>query len=938
MNAMRLSSLLFSSLLCVFSGPAMAQVIPPSPDLMFANEPDPCGVTYSLAYSPLVHPNSLGCRLINAPQTGDLDEDGFWDQAEAELVWAFLPYAIFDEGEQYADGMVMIYQSRPTWDGIDPDSLAPEIRPLRVLPADPATGMTGHLVRGAPVGSDAVALLQPLYDHGALTGAPIPVLSAGGRLTREQVTSAIISTRSVMTSTRQKDGIRRPVLLEVITAEGRWFRGVVQASVVLEEVTLSTEAPPIPSEVRSGGVEDGTFWAVGPVTTASDTWSLTVIQSDDAVVRDTWSFAYPQEYVGSSLWWSEARQSLLFVGAHGIMGLSPEKQEWFPLVQGPTANFGEAPFLQATEDPERLWVLDRGTRRLSRVDLITGEVASFGSLALPAGWSDLALGAEGEQVVALALDDTGTDGSIWRTVFADGHWSAPEASDGIQEPGQLWYPQEWTWENAGLQTPPVRSPGSDGCSCRSPRSSSDGGWFIAMLGALLFLVGRKRRRCRRGDGRVLLILALALGAPVLGCDDKKPRPVEDVLGDADADADVGDADGDAGDTEDLLEYRGCTPWSTTEAIPAGALRRVPHAGVDGTPWKTHDPAAFGNWVAFDQSGLWIVDVNTNDATMVGMWGSDNAIFGDKLVSRFTVNDLLGIHVLDSIEVAFSNSITWTAAVSARRDDYEYIPSYGKLGNGFLAFIESKYTIPDREFISCEMIVNFLSSNEELVISQPSTMTECLFPSMVANGTLAAWCEPLTSDPARWGLKVFDSLTRETREWSLGPDLQCVGVSSIDADNLLTMVGRRHRFLYEGTVYEDDQYTEVVVNAVSGEIAPIGTDLFYDRAYGVLRGHLLVERDYGAFCMGSLESSWELAYLVLEDLETGVRRPIGIPSGANVPEDLQELFPLELVPDPWRLIFTDNGSWTGGPYDTRIYVLDLELSGYVDELGHVLPAP
>ena len=72
----------------------MAQVTPPSPGLMFANEPDLCGVTYTLAYSPLVHPNSLGCHLSTAPQSGDLDEDGFWDQAEAELVWAFLPYVI----------------------------------------------------------------------------------------------------------------------------------------------------------------------------------------------------------------------------------------------------------------------------------------------------------------------------------------------------------------------------------------------------------------------------------------------------------------------------------------------------------------------------------------------------------------------------------------------------------------------------------------------------------------------------------------------------------------------------------------------------------------------------------------------------------------------------------------------------------------------------
>ncbi len=573
---------------------------------------------------------------------------------------------------QKADLGCLLPGSCPQVDSVNPDSLAQEIRPLRVLPADPASGMTGHLLRKAPVGSDAIALLQPLYDHGALNGAPIPVLSTGGALTREQLASAVVSTRSVMTSTRQKEGIRRPVLLEVLTTDGRWFRGNVQATVLLEEVAFSTEMKPISTEVRSGGGQDGLLWVAGPVAPASSIWSLTVIQSDDAVVRDTWSFAYPPEYVGSSLWWSESRRALLFVGAHGVMGLSPEKQEWFPLVQGPTANFGEAPFLQVTEDPDRLWVLDRGTRRLSRVDLITGEVKSYGPLDLPSGFSDLALGTEGDQVVALALDDTGTEGPVWRTVFADGQWSVPESSEGISEPTRPWYPQEWTWENED-RTQQARTPGSEGCSCRSPRSSSSPGWFFPMLWAFFLLAGQRMRRRRSGGGQVLLILALVLGASVLGCDDTKPRPVDDVLGDADADADVGDADGDAGDTEDLIEYPGCTPWSTTEAIPVGALRRVPHAGVDGTPWKTHDPAAFGNWVAFDQTGLWVVNVETMDATTISLWGRENFIYEDHLVSRFSTNDVMGLHVLDSLESVLSGSQEWIIEINEESDDFKYVP-------------------------------------------------------------------------------------------------------------------------------------------------------------------------------------------------------------------------------------------------------------------------
>jgi hypothetical protein len=115
------------------------------------------------------------------------------------------------------------------------------------------------------------------------------------------------------------------------------------------------------------------------------------------------------------------------------------------------------------------------------------------------------------------------------------------------------------------------------------------------------------------------------------------------------------------------------------------------------------------------------------------------------------------------------------------------------------------------------------------------------------------------------LRVFDSVSRQTQELDLAPFGDCIEVSFIDGDDLVVLVGRDHRFLYDGTVYQDNQYTEVVVNAVSGQITPVGTDLFYDRAYGVKRKNLLVERDYGVYCMGSLESSWELGYLAIQDL-------------------------------------------------------------------------
>lgn len=100
--------------------PAEAQVpgnfhSPPDLEDFTRGTVDHCGITYELAYSPLVVPLELqdtevGCSV---PLTQDRDADGFWDQAEAELVWAFAPWIEFDEKEDYVSGMTMVYQAVP---------------------------------------------------------------------------------------------------------------------------------------------------------------------------------------------------------------------------------------------------------------------------------------------------------------------------------------------------------------------------------------------------------------------------------------------------------------------------------------------------------------------------------------------------------------------------------------------------------------------------------------------------------------------------------------------------------------------------------------------------------------------------------------------------------------------------------------------------------
>jgi len=808
-----------------------------------------------------------------------------------------------------------------------PDDLAREISPIRILPAAAGTSATSQLIRRAPTGAAAVALVQPMYDHGNLAGAPIPVFSSDPALTPEKLSDSAIAFRAIPVGKNLKDGLtEHPQRMELLTSDGRLFQGIVADAILLQpqELLLDAEATPgLPEVVSYRAFEEGIVWMAGPVTVGASSWRLLEILRETGEVTRQFDFEFPEEYETSTLWWSASLEALFFIGTHGAMGWKPEKSEWFSLTQGPLSNFGDAPTVQAGTIPDRPWIVNRDTGVLCHLDLSTGERGCAGR-PIPTEGSvlDIAISEEGDHLVVQEIVETESEVPTLLTSVQgeDERWTTPTSSDGIQEVNGAWYPQTWEWETPA-QPPKTES---NGCSCRATSSRSSGFGWVLLLGLLILGKRLLRRRWSHWAAAVAVLSLLSLPA----CDDSPRRPNNDILEDADADADVVDADADADVAEDLVEYPGCAPWSTTEVVPAGALARVPHAGVDGTPWQTFDPTAYDNWVAFDQNGLWLVDINTMDATGIIGEGSQFSLSENYLVSVIWDSAF-------SIQSKIYNENNWNIILEGFQDE-NFIYNYWKpkLGNNFVLF---EYFVDDKSTSSLQYydIGVYYYSNSEKVILYHGDKDLLLEAS--ARGHLAAWCQP-EAVPARMGLRVFDSVSRQIQEIDLAPFGDCIEVSFIDGDDLVVLVGRDHRFLYDGTVYQDNQYTEVVVNAVSGQITPVGTDLFYDRAYGVKRKNLLVERDYGVYCMGSLESSWELGYLAIQDLETGVRRPIGIPQSAAVPEDLQELIPLELAEDPWRLIFTDNGSWTGGPYDTRIWVLNLEEAGYVDELGSVIPDP
>lgn len=106
---------------------------PPAPShTHFAQGVASGGVTYTLSYDPY---NNSTCV-----KDADLDGDGLWDMAELELAWAFQPYYIFDEQEEFEEGTVVTYQAMPEMVG---DILRVKIRYVLLFPVDSRCG-TNH--------------------------------------------------------------------------------------------------------------------------------------------------------------------------------------------------------------------------------------------------------------------------------------------------------------------------------------------------------------------------------------------------------------------------------------------------------------------------------------------------------------------------------------------------------------------------------------------------------------------------------------------------------------------------------------------------------------------------------------------------------------------------------------------------------------------------
>ncbi len=102
---------------------------PPPPHTEFAQGVASGGVAYSLTYDPY---NNSTCV-----KDGDADGDGFWDMAELELAWAFQPYFIFHEDEEFVKGTVVTFQAMPSIAGT---TLRLRVKYVLLMPVDSKCG------------------------------------------------------------------------------------------------------------------------------------------------------------------------------------------------------------------------------------------------------------------------------------------------------------------------------------------------------------------------------------------------------------------------------------------------------------------------------------------------------------------------------------------------------------------------------------------------------------------------------------------------------------------------------------------------------------------------------------------------------------------------------------------------------------------------------
>ncbi len=812
---------------------------------------------------------------------------------------------------------------------------APEL--IRDMPAFAITptglpGMPGLVLRKAPTDCTAGLFIQPLQGPSLSPGVikPVEIAPAFGSLVFDGTVPKVLGT----VRTLQKSSI--PVEVPVLW----WFFpdlepvGFVETETSWQTVSWS-QVMSTPWESMGTVVsvidDPAGFWVA--VTSSDDPEYLLLYDPRWADPGErALRVPAPTNLATMTPWLVPSPRRWVFFGGQldrlPFYDFSAGRMQ--ELLLSEPLDLGDHPLVIAAEDATVVWVVT-ADRKLAVVNLLTGAVVVRGQFDANFDQDHAWLLPGGQDVSAVTVDEEGTDADNTFVHTFDGATgtitTSPIASalpiDDPLNPG--------TWEVTQPEEPPVRPSTDSGCGCVSGQNTGKTGWWFPLLILVLVLF-----RFRRSVPKGLVVLPLLFLQTAC---DNTPRPRPDADADVEdlVDADVTDADV----LEDVPEYPGCTPWFGQEPVPDTAITRFQVPGVQkgeillNYHGDYQEKVVFqfiikayvdGQWVS--QSGeAWSWDLQTGDATQLSqgysMWHP--SLFGDHVVSTGRLKSDETLHVL---HYQFSSGQWQSVLQYVDPELYFWSPSAGPE----FAWIARKFE-PDANTLECGLFQLDYSTGQLTPVFEEE-FTRCSDAFEVSD-RVQAFCGTTETG---LGLHVLYEGAHQVFPPDVFDGYSC-GWPTIQGDTVL-MEGRKWlQATVSGELVDYLHYQNYVLHVPSGTVTPVDSDRFWDNSGWSIHWPLVVYTNYKVGCHGSVDAYDFHAYLMIKNMETGVSRPIPFPAPISSSEGLYELQGVEIMPNPWRLLITNEGNPRAVPDILReLILIDLEEAGYVEPDGTVIPDP
>ena len=403
-----------------------------------------------------------------------------------------------------------------------------------------------------------------------------------------------------------------------------------------------------------------------------------------------------------------------------------------------------------------------------------------------------------------------------------------------------------------------------------------------------------------------------------GCDDK-PSGKPDAAVDADIlDGDIADADADVvDDVIDCTDAPICTPWQPDELIPDTVNHRFDHFVCPepfSPTWQTRTMTdgtfPVHCWVQ-ELSGhfVYLVDLQTFDATRIsepGTW--EPYAYNEKL--------LAGQSSEGKIQLIQWNAQTgvWDPVIGGTFFDAKS----PVVGDGFVVFQHNLESDDPNDF---GLAVKDLTTNAGMDHLMPP---EYAAVGYCAGDQLVSWVEwdlAATEDDIR--LFVYEPATKTRKRVVLPAGLGDPAYPSSS--------GRKVVFHVYGPGCNNSAMDLYIYDFETEEVTPIVQDKWWDSGHAYAFSYpLIIYMDYRVACYGlDIPGDFDLSrsFVVIHDLETGVRRPLAITDSPDYSFDGITITP------SYKFIY-ERHTWG----EHQLYMMDLLAAGVVDADGHVIPDP